>query len=149
MCNSTDTSHFSTQLLQQDQSLKDSEYKEYRMKLKTALATAEHREKLAGRVAMVSIPIAFILMFVGASQIFGPFDPTEKDANVVSMGLSVIYVIAVVVGPISLASYYSRFRPRVIDIQQKLRDANMLAIKSELAEIRKEFSKIVNREKSH
>jgi hypothetical protein len=140
MPNAQNTTRFATQLLQQDEPLSDSQYKEYRMKLENALTTAQRRQKLAYRVVVVSCVVSFTLMFVGGSGIFGSFDPWEKEANIVSMTLGVIYLLAAVIFPLSLASYYSRFRPRVREAREQLRDASILDLQREMCELRKQIA---------
>jgi hypothetical protein len=139
MPDSHETTHFAARLLQQDPPLNDLAYKEYRMKLENALTTAERREKLAGRVAGVSFVVGLILMFVGGSGVFGSFDPGSTDATILSVTLGVIYWIAVVAGSVGLASYYSRFRPRIREIKEQIRDANILALQCEITELRKQI----------
>ena len=140
MTNSHNTSRFAAQLLQQDEPLSDSQYKEYRMKLENALTTAERREKLARRVVVVSCVVSFTLIFVGGSQIFGDFDPWSKEATIVSVTLGVIYFLAAVIFPLSLASYYSRFRPRVREAKEQIRDASILDLQREICELRKQIA---------
>jgi len=140
MPNSQNTTRFATQLLQQDQPLSDSQYKEYRMKLENALTTAQRRQKQAYRVAVVSCVICVTLIFVGGSQIFGSFDPWDKSANIVSMTLGVIYLFSAVIFPLSIASYYSRFRPRVREAREQLRDASILDLQREICELRKQIA---------
>src|SRR5687767_4350205 len=116
MADSHETNRFATQLLQQDNSLGESTYQEYRMNLENALTTAERREKLCGRIACISFVVGAILMFVGGSRIVGSFDPWEKEATILSVSLGVIYCLALVTWPVAVASYYSRFRPKIRNI---------------------------------
>jgi TRAP-type C4-dicarboxylate transport system permease small subunit len=146
MNSAQEKSLFATRLLQQDEPVSDSTYKEYRMKLENALIAAERRERLAGRVVAASCVIGFALMFVGGSRILGDFDPWSKDATAISITLGVIYAVAVVVFPISLASYYSRFRPKVRNVREQLRDASMLALQAEVLELRKQVAMISRHE---
>jgi hypothetical protein len=145
MPSSHETSHFGMQLLQQDKPFDDSEYKEYRMKLENALNTAERREKLAGRVGGVSIVVTFALMFAGGTRVFGSLDPWSTDATIVSVTLGAVYWIAVVAGAVGLASYYSRFRPRVREIKEQIRDTHLPALQCEIAELRKQIGAISRR----
>jgi hypothetical protein len=140
MPSSHESSLFATQLLKQDEPLNDSEYKEYRMKLENALKTAERREKLVGHVTWIAFLVTLILMFVGGSRVLGSFDPWSNDATIVSVTLGVIYWIAIVAGSVGLASYYSRFRPKVREIKEQIRDTAILALQGEIAELRKEIS---------
>lgn len=118
------------------------------MKLEQALTAAERREKLARRLVLASCLVNVGLMFVGGLHLFGSFDPWSKDATVVSVTLGIIYVLAAVIFPISLASYYSRFRPKVREAKEDLRDASLLALQSELSELRKQVSLMTRRDAS-
>jgi hypothetical protein len=130
----------------QQEPLDPSEYKEYRMKLENALATAERREKLAGRVALTAFAVNCVLMFVGGSKVFGDFDPWSRDATIWSVTLGVIYCTAAVTWPLALAIGFSRFRPRVREIKEQIRDTSILALQSEIAELRKQISAISRRD---
>lgn len=131
--------HFAMQLLQQDQPFSESQYKEYRMKLEDALTTAQRRERLVGHTAWVSFLIAGVLMFVGGSKVVGDFDPWSRDATILSVTLGAIYCIATLTWPLAIASYFSRFRPRVRDIKEQIRDTTILALQCEIAELRKQI----------
>jgi hypothetical protein len=137
---------FASQLLGQDKAVDESDYREYRMKLEVALTTAERREKIAGITAAVAFGIGLVLMFVGGSRVVGSFDPWSRDATVLSITLGVIYCIALVVWPVAMASYFSRFRPRAQAIKEQIRDTNILALQSEVAALRKEV--VAMRERS-
>ena len=137
MTDANRANRFAERLLQQDEPPDASHYKEYRMKLENALTAAQRRERLAGHVAIVSFVVALALMFVGGSRLVGPFDPTDKDANWVSVTLGVVYCLAAVLFWVSLASYFSRFRPAVRDARERLRDADILALTREIGELRK------------
>ena len=141
-----ETSRFAMQLLQQDEPLHPSDYKEHRMKLENALTTAERRDKLAARVAGTSFVVAIVLMFVGGSKVFGGFDPWDKDATIVSVTLGVIFAVASVSWPIALAIGFSRFRPRIREIREQIRDTGILALQCEIAELRKQISAIPRRD---
>jgi hypothetical protein len=136
---------FVTQLLRQDTPLNDSEYKEYRMKLDNALKSAERRETMAGRVALAAFVVSAILMFVGGAKVFGDFDPTSQGATFVSITLGVIYVVAGITWPVALAVGFSRFRPRVREIKEEIRDNSILALQCEIAELRKEVAALSRR----
>ena len=142
MTNSEKKTRFVAQLLQQDEPVSDSQYREYRMKLDIALTRAERKEQVARHVVVASCVVSFALMFVGGSRIFGDFDPWSKEATIVSVTLGVIYVLAAVIFPISLASYYSRFRPRVKEAKERLRDACILDLQREISELRTQVEAI-------
>jgi hypothetical protein len=139
MTDSPDTTRFSARLLLQDEPLTDAEIQEYRMKLENTLSTAERRKRLAGRVVVASFAVNLVLMFVGGSKIFGSFDPTDKDATLLSSALGVIYILAVIIFPLSLASYVSRFWPNVWRARQDLTDATMLELQREIRELRRQL----------
>lgn len=148
MNNSTQLSQIANQLLQQENHQYESEYKEYRMKLETALTATERRERLTGHLVWMSFLVAFVLMFVGGSKVFGPFDPTEEGANYVSIALSLVYVVAAIIFPISLASYLSRFRPQSVSARSKLREANQLVVRTELAELRQKIARLAQHQQA-
>jgi hypothetical protein len=136
MANSRDPGRLASELLRQDEPLSDSEYQAYRRKLETALTTAERREKLVGRIAVASFIISFTLMFVGGSRVLGDFDPWSKNANIVSVTAGTVYILAIVLFFLSLASYYSRFRPGVREARERLRDATILDLQRQIRELR-------------
>lgn len=146
MDNSHATSRLATQLLQLDESLSDTQYKEYRMTLENALTTAQRREKLAGRIAGGAFVAGLILMFVGGSKVVGSFDPWSSDATILSVTFGVIYVIATFAWPVALATGFSRFRPEVRDIKEQIRDTSLLALHSEIAELRKQIGAMSRRD---
>ena len=109
------------------------------MKLEDALTTAQRRERLVGHAAWVSFLIACVLSFVGGSRVVGDFDPWEPHATILSVTLGVIYCISWVTWLLAMASYFSRFRPRVRDIKEQIRDTGILALQCEIAELRKQI----------
>jgi len=145
MPDSHDTSRFALQLLAQDQSLTDSDYKEHRMKLEQALTIAERREKWTVRVAGTSFVLGIILMFVGGTKVFGEFDPWSTDATILSVTLGLIYAISTITWPIALAVGFSRYRPRIREIKEQIRDTSLLALHSEIAELRKQIGAMAQR----
>ena len=134
------------QLLRQDESMNNSTYEEYRMQLEESLTRAERREKQAGVVAVVSFVIALVLMFVGGTQVAGAFDPWDEDANALSITLGVVYAVASVLFWLALAAYFSRFRPRVRQARDDLRDAHIVKLQHEVAELRREVAAISGRD---
>ena len=128
---------FAEQLMQQDKSLTETDYKEYRMELENALMIAKRREKICFHCVWVSLIVLVVLAAVGGSGIVGGFDPFDKDANLVSMGLLLVLVIAEITFPLALASYYTRFRQRVRDVREQLRDAQIESLQYEITELKK------------
>jgi len=131
---------FAAQLVQQDQALSDSKYKEYRMNLERVLSRAERRERIAGYVVVASLVVGLVLMFVGGSRVLGDFDPWSNQATALSVALGVVYVAATVLFWISLASYFSRFRPGVRTARDQLRDAALLDVQRQLRELREQLA---------
>lgn len=111
-------------LIRQDRP-SESDYEEYRMELETALKRAERRGRLAFHICWSSMLVAIGLSLVGASRVFGSFDPFDRSANLLTLVLGVIYVLACIAFPLSLASWYSRFRPRGHVIRQQIAEAKI------------------------
>jgi hypothetical protein len=130
---------FGEELLKQDKPLKESDYKEYRMRLEDSLNRAERNERLVGRIVIICFVLAFVLMFVGGSQVLGSFDPWDNDATIFSVTLGVVYVVALVAAWVGLASYFSRFRPRTREAKENIRDAHMLDLERQIQVLRSEI----------
>lgn len=145
MTDSSRPNRFQTQLLRQDQTLNDTQYKEYRMQLEQTLSRVERREKIAMWVAYIAIPLSVVLSFVGGSGVIGAFDPYDPRANPFSMTVAGIFILSVIAGPMGIASYYTRFRPKIKEIKDQIRDANILAIHSEVAELRKQVEILIGK----
>lgn len=128
------------ELLQQDERLSTAEYEEYRMKLEMALNRAERSDRLVTWVLAISFAVAIALMFVGGFQLFGPFDPTDPGASAISITLGVIYVVAQILFPICLATYFFRIRPRLTQAKSDIRDADFLALQREVSELREQLA---------
>lgn len=131
---------FASILLKQDETLSDSQYKDYRMNLEKALSAAERKEKLTGHVAAASFAVALILMFIGGSRILGAFDPWSKDANPLSVTLGVIYCLASVTWPLALAVGFARYRPAVGTAKERIRDAMILDLQREIRDLRRRIA---------
>ena len=138
MSSSPEKSRFAEHLLEHDEPLPPSDYKAYRMNLENALASAERREKLAARTALAAFVVSAVLMFVVGSRVFGDPDPWSRNATVWSVSLGAIYAMASIVWPLALAVGFSRFRPRVKEIKEQIRDTGILALQSEIRELRKQ-----------
>lgn len=136
MADTPDRNSFANQLLRQDKPLNDSEYRAYRERLADALVAAERRVLWTGRICAGSFVVSLALMFVGGSKLIGSFDPGSKDATFWSVGAGAVYWLATIVFFLSLASYYSRLRPRVRDTKDELRDAVVLDLERQLRELR-------------
>ncbi len=128
-------------LLDQEPLPAAADFAEYREQLQQAIDRYEWRKQLVGRVAVVAAVVALVLMFVGGSRVAGSFDPTDDRATPLSIALATIYVIAAVTAPLAIASYYSRFGPRVREAKEQLRDETIRDLQHELAELRREVAK--------
>jgi len=127
---------FSAQLLRQDGALTDSHYQEHRMQLEQQLVRAERNEQRAKWVVVVAFFLGMALMFVGGFRVVGSFDPTDKNANPLSIALGVIYVVAAVTWPIALAAYFSRIRPRIRRTRELLMENSLQQLQQEVRELR-------------
>jgi hypothetical protein len=136
-----DPSSFAARLLRQDKPLSEDQHQEYRRKLDHALRAAERQERLAGRVVVGSSVVSLTLMFIGGSKLLGDFDPWSKDATIVSVAAGAIYLFATALFFLSLASYFSRFRPRVGDAKEQLRDLAILELQRQLSELREQVGR--------
>ena len=133
---------FAEQLLQQDQKLLGHEYEGYRMQLEIALMKAERREMLAGRVVLITLAASIVGMYLGGSRAFGSFDPWDKDASILSIGIGVIYVICIIGFWLTFASYFSRLRPNVKAIKEQMRDVIVQDLRREITEMKKRIEEI-------
>jgi cytochrome c biogenesis protein CcdA len=129
--------NFGSKLLQQDESLHSERYKEHRMQLEHQLIKAESHERLTKRAvvgAMLTLAVVFPIL---ASGVFGSADPFDEDATVLSIALGVIYVLACAMFFIGIASYYSRFLPRLRRVREELRDETIRDLRREIADLRR------------
>lgn len=133
---------FVSQLLRQDQAVSETSYQEYRMQLEQQLQRAEWLEQITRRVAVSTGILLVTLMFVGGSRLVGSFDPWSNNANAISISLGVVYLICVIACPLSIASYYSRYRPQIRGLQDQVRDASFQLLRSEIAELRKQVEQL-------
>ena len=106
--------------LLREETLDESKYEEYRMNLHLALNRAERRERITFHICWVSMLVAWGLSLVGGLRIIGSFDPYDPTATAFSVATGVIFVLACIVFPLSLASLHSRFRPRIHRIRQEI-----------------------------
>lgn len=114
----------------------ESAYEEYRMHLELALDRAKRLERITFHVCWISMLLAFGLSFVGGSRILGSFDPYDDAATPLSITLGALYVLACIAFPLSLASLYSRFRPRIRSIKQGITDAKIDQLQREVEGMR-------------
>jgi uncharacterized membrane protein len=134
-----DTHHptdFASRLLGQEVLPSEAEYREYRHRIEDLLARAERRVRLTGFVVVGSCLTSLVLLYVGGSKLLGDFDPWSPKATVWSIAAGIAYWISVTLFFLSLASYYSRFRPRVKEAKDLLKDATILDLQRQLRELR-------------
>jgi hypothetical protein len=141
-----ETRSIASRLLGQDEPVSGSQYLEYRRKLDEALRGAERKEKLAGRIVVGSCVVTLILMYVGGSKLIGDFDPWSTGATTWSVAAGVVYILTTALFFLSLASYYSRFRPRVRDTKEQLRDLAILDIQRQINELREQATRSSQRQ---
>jgi len=123
-------------LLRHDSFPSEAQYQEYRHMLDKALQRAERRLAWTGRVVIGSAMISLTLLFIGGSKLLGDFDPWSKGATPLSVTAGVVYIVATALFFLSLASYYSRFRPRVRETREQMRDMVILDLQRQLRELR-------------
>ncbi len=136
MADRSDTRGFASRLLRQDEPLSELKYQAYRTRLEAALTAAERRVKAAGWVVVASCVLILTLVYLSAGNLLGDFDPWSEKASVGSVGAAVVYGLATVTFFLSLASYYSRFRPGVRDARERLRDESLLHLQRQIRELR-------------
>lgn len=139
---------FGSRLLQQDQSLNSDRYKEHRMQLEQRLKRAESRERLTKWVVVGAFLVAAAVFPILASRLFGSPDPYDKSATLLSVAVGVIYVVAWSVFFIGIASYYSRFLPRVRKAREELREGTVDELRREVAELRRLLEAMAQSRKS-
>lgn len=123
-------------LLRQDPFPSEAQYQEYRHMLDKALQRAERRLAWTGRVVIGSALVSLTMLFIGGSKLLGDFDPWSKEATPLSVTAGVVYIVATALFFLSLASYYSRFRPRVRETREQMRDMAILDLQRQLRELR-------------
>lgn len=128
----------SSQLLALDRRETDDQYVDYREKLTRALAAARRHERINYWICAVTGPVSMVLMFVGGSRVVGSFDPWDKEATPLSIGLGVIYVASSIVFWVGLASFYSRFRPRTRAAEENLRESLWMQMAAQLTTLQKD-----------
>lgn len=107
------------------------------MQLEQQLSRAEWRERVAGRVIGGALIIALIGMFLSGSHTFGSPDPTEKDANILSVTVGAIHTVATIIFWLGLAAYFSRFRPRIKRLQDQILEESIRELREEVKELKK------------
>lgn len=146
MTKSHDPNSFASQLLRQDEALSDSQYQDYRRKLEQALLRAQRRERLAYWISVTSGVIWFglLLTIMFFRRSIGDLDPWSKNANVWSVAVGLAYVVSVVAFFLSLASYYSRFRPGTREAKERLRDASILELQRQIGQLRQQVADLLS-----
>jgi len=106
------------------------------MNLHLALKRAERGERIAFHICWVSMLLAWGLSLVGGLRIIGSFDPYDPAATLLSVATGLVFVLACIVFPLSLASLYSRFRPRLQRIRQEISDVEIGKLQREIKALR-------------
>ena len=101
------------------ETIPNDKYEKYRMKLNIEIEKTIYRERVATHLCWVSLALSIVLMYVGGSKVLGSFDPYSDTANPLSIALGVVFIVANIVWPISLASVLSRFMPRLRALREK------------------------------
>jgi hypothetical protein len=131
------TPSFSSKLIEQDQSLQTSRYQEHRMQLELQLKRAEWKVRLTGRIVVAALLISLATMLICGSRVLGSPDPGDRDANVLSVTVGVIYAVSAIVFWLGLASYFSRFQPGVKRTRELLLEESIRELRQEVSELRK------------
>lgn len=129
---------FGDALLREDP-INEPDYKEYRMNLELALNRAERFERITFHVCWVTFLLSWCLAFVGGTKVVGGFDPYDQNATPLSIALGVVYVITCIAWPLSLASLYSRFRPRIREIKEEINTSKIDQLQQEVEQLREKL----------
>ena len=87
----------------------------------------------AGQQTMSSL--ALIALLIAVAITFDFLNGFHDSAN----------VVATIIFPISLASYLSRFRPQSVNARSQLREANLMVVRTQLAELRQQIARLAQR----
>ena len=131
---------FQTLLVQQEYSLSRQPYQDHRMQVEARLAQAERYQKHSKVVGFIAILLAAGMFPIVASGAIGSADPFDKNANILSVSLALLYIVACIVGAVSVASFYSRFSPRTRQAREDLRDEMLREMRSDLAALREQIT---------
>ncbi len=129
--------NFGSELLRQDDLLDSERYEEHRMQLEFQLARAESHERITKRVVLGALGVVAVAFLILASRGFRGADPFDKDATAFSIAAGVAYAVGWIVFFIGLASYVSRFLPRVRRVREDLRDETIQELRRDIAELRR------------
>ena len=114
------------------------------MQLEAELSRAKHKEKRVMWILPIAYATSVILMFIGGSKLFGSFDPWSSNANVVSLALGAIYLIAMVATPMLLAYYLSNLWPRIRRLKNDLLQHSANEQQHSIHELRHELRDLRN-----
>ena len=131
-----------SKLLEQDPVFHTPRYQEHRMQLEQQLLRAQGRERVLTWVVAGAFLTAVVTTFLAVSRTFGGPDPYDKSATVLSVTIGVISVLARAVFFIGMASYLSRFRPRIRRLREELRDETIRESRDEVRELREEVREL-------
>ena len=127
--------NFGAKLLRQDEVLHSERYKEHRMQLEQRLNQSESRERLTKRVVVGAIVVVGVVFPILASHAFGSPVPFDKDSTVLSIAAGAIYVIAMAVFFVGVASNFWNL-PRLRRTRKGLQEETIRELRREVAELR-------------
>lgn len=130
---------FAQELAAQDPLAQSEAYAAHRRQLEDQLVRLTKYELWTSRIAALAAVLSLVLMFVGGSQAFGSFDPTDRDATIFSIALAAIYVVSSVTWPLALATYFSRLRPRIRETKDQLLRHSLCELQLEMRTLRREI----------
>jgi Ni,Fe-hydrogenase I cytochrome b subunit len=111
------------------------------MQLEQQLVRAERNIEITKWVVVVALLLSVAGMFVAGSRVFGPADPWEQNATILSVSIGALHIIAVIVFWLGLASYVSRFAPRARKLRENLQNESIRELHREVAELRQMLAK--------
>lgn len=137
MTDAVGNSGLADRLLQQDFAVQSPQYQEHRMELERQLKRAERNVKVTGYVVVAALVIALLGMFASGTRLFGSPDPTDRDANALSVFVAVVWNVATITFWLGLASYISRFQPAVRQAKDNLLFDSVRRLQQDLDELRR------------
>ncbi|MBL8851129.1 MAG: hypothetical protein JNG89_15725 [Planctomycetaceae bacterium] len=136
-----DADSFASRLLRQEDSLKPERYQEHRMQLEQQLARAERNVEITKWVVVAALLASVVGMYVAGSRVLGSPDPFDKDATALAVFFGALNIIGVIVLYLGLASYFSRFTPRVRRLREDLQNESIRELRRDVAELRQLLEK--------
>lgn len=130
-----------SRLLQQEDSLNPQRYQEHRMQLEQQLVRAERNVQITKWVVVVALLLCVTSMYIAGSRVLGSPDPFEREATALGVFFGALHIIAAIVLYLGLASYFSRFTPRVRRLREDLQNESIRELRREVAELRQMLAK--------